>query len=377
MYVNPARLTVSDSGTDRLRRQRQRAGARLRQRDRAVRGHRPRLPNNGHRQTRLSGDGRFLGHHLRRRNCIVDLGIRCRSRTCRTSSTKLDTAFPDEDDARRGTSVHRRRRLARRPRQAPLGHGDGDGHLPVRPQRHSAAGRRRSRARTMPTSETRSTACSTPPATSSASSTSTTSAFRLYNRARAGARGASARQGVRQPLAVQRAVPAAAPPPPGGGNPMPPPPTGCDEAGRAARFRMTDAALPAAPARHGVPVRALRAGRRADRDQAAGRPDASSDHCAGATVRPGPNAIRFNGRAPRARALQPGRYVAVLFGDRRRPATCRAPTGRIPRSGVLSGRAWESDSAEETDCPDRNRGQCRTSLRSAPSSSHRRSCGRS
>ena len=52
---------------------------------------------NGHRQTRLSGDGRILGTTCVT-NCIVDLGSDANPYV-QDLGTKLDTAFPDDDNA--------------------------------------------------------------------------------------------------------------------------------------------------------------------------------------------------------------------------------------------------------------------------------------
>ena len=104
--------------------------------------------NNGHRQTRLSGDGLFLATTCNDSNCVDDLDMGA-DPYVQDLTTKLDTGFPERRRPRRGTSVHRRRRLASWLRQA-LRCPAAVRHLPVRPQRVASRGGRPGRRQRPP-----------------------------------------------------------------------------------------------------------------------------------------------------------------------------------------------------------------------------------
>ena len=263
--------------------------------------------NNGHRQTRLSGDGLFLATTCNDSNCVDDLGTGA-DPYVQNLTTKLDTAFPAE---------------ALIDEEHPC--IDADGSLVGLDKAASLLDMQkdiflfdRSGASVQPvavpglnTANKRDEFCVIDAAGEFIGFFFDNTAFRVYHRPSQAFLGLPTDKEFDNTSLFSEPYPPPAPPPPpgGGGNPIPPPPTGDVTGPTVGRFRMTDRSF--RPRRRATAFRFVlseqadvrivirRLGRRKGAITAADRPA-------------GPNRIFFNGRL-RGRKMKPGRYVAVLF----------------------------------------------------------------
>jgi hypothetical protein len=262
--------------------------------------------DNGHRQTRLSGDGRFLATTCNDDNCIDDLGIGA-DPYVQDLSTKLDTAFPHD---------------ALADEEHPC--IDADGSLVAVDKRASVLDMEkdiflfdRSVSPAQPvavpglnTANKRDEFCVIDAGGDFIGFFHDNTAFRVYDRATQTFLGLPPdKEFGTTSLFSAPYSPPASPPASGGGNATPPPPPGDMTGPTVRRLRMTPRRF--RPRRRATAFRFVlseqadvrvvirRRGKRMGAITRADRPA-------------GPNRIFFNGRF-RGRRLKPGAYVAVLF----------------------------------------------------------------